>query len=164
MRLFRSEEERAREDAERKAQEEAAAIERAAAQQERTRREWLASPLGQATTAKELGHEFFEVQLNVGVLDGESVWGSRDATKDEATSSAEVLAEVERLGWRLEHVGYLFKMTGQSSSDRIFVGGEETAVSGVTVGIYLFRNDRSVPAPSTGGPEQGLSPEPAELR
>ena len=31
-------------------------------------------------------------------------------------------------------------ITGETSTNRAFVSGEATAVSGVTVGVYLFRN------------------------
>jgi hypothetical protein len=58
------------------------------------------------------------------------------------SSSARTLGEIERLGWRLEHVGYFFMITGETSTARVFVSGDNTAVSGVTVGVYLFRNTR----------------------
>jgi hypothetical protein len=41
---------------------------------------------------------------------------------------------------RLEHVSYIFMITGETSTQRVFASGEATAVSGVTVGVYLFRN------------------------
>jgi hypothetical protein len=44
------------------------------------------------------------------------------------------------LGWRLEHTGYYFMITGETSTDRMFVSGEATAISGITMGVYLFRN------------------------
>jgi hypothetical protein len=31
-------------------------------------------------------------------------------------------------------------ITGETSSARVFVSGDATAVSGITVGVYLFRN------------------------
>jgi hypothetical protein len=31
-------------------------------------------------------------------------------------------------------------VTGQTSTDRMFVSGEATAINGVTMGVYLFRN------------------------
>ncbi len=56
------------------------------------------------------------------------------------SSSAATLGEIEKLGWHLEHAGYYFMVTGETSTSRVFVTGEATAVSGVTVGVYLFRN------------------------
>lgn len=141
MGLFKSDEERAREDAERQAVAQAEQARREAAQKEQAYREWLASPIGQATVAKQVGQRFFELQMSVGYHQREAMWGSRDYTSnDQVISSAGMLGEIERLGWRLEHVGYVFQMTGQSSTERFFVSGEQTSVSGVTVGIYLFRN------------------------
>lgn len=141
MGLFKSDEEKAQEEAERAQQAQQEAARRDAAQHERARQAWLASPVGQATTAKEAGQAFFEVQMEVGRNEREAMWGMRDYTSSEqTTSSAGVLGEIEKLGWRLEHVGHVFKMTGQSSSERVFLSGEQTSVSGVTVGIYLFRN------------------------
>ena len=31
-------------------------------------------------------------------------------------------------------------VTGETSTDRVFVTGQAIAVSGITVGVYLFRN------------------------
>lgn len=141
MGLFKSDEEKAREEAEREQEAQQAAARREAAQHERARQAWLASPIGQATAARDAGQAFFEVQLQVGRHEHEAMWGMRDySSSEETASSAGVLGEIEKVGWRLEHVGYVFKMTGQSSSERILFSGEQTSVSGVTVGIYLFRN------------------------
>lgn len=141
MGLFSSDEERARKEAERGERERALADQQRAKSEARARQEWAASPLGQATLAKEAGQTFFEIQVEVGRAEGQAMWGTRDyASSEQITSSAELLGEIERLGWRLEHAGYVFRMTGQSSTERMFVSGEESAVSGVTLGIYLFRN------------------------
>ena len=43
-------------------------------------------------------------------------------------------------------------VTGQSSTERVFLSGENTAVTGAMVGVYLFRNDRTVAAPADAGP------------
>jgi hypothetical protein len=56
------------------------------------------------------------------------------------SSSAATLGEIEKLGWRLEHAGYYFMITGETSTARVFASGEATAVNGITVGVYLFRN------------------------
>ena len=141
MGLFSSDEDKARKEAERAEGERAFAEQQEARRQARARQEWAASPLGQATTAMEAGQVFFEIQLEVGRAEGQAMWGTRDyASSEQITSSAELLGEIERLGWCLEHVGYVFRMTGQSSTERMFVSGEESAVSGVTLGIYLFRS------------------------
>jgi hypothetical protein len=60
-----------------------------------------------------------------------------------SSSSAAILGEIESVGWRLEHAGYFYMITSETSSSRVFLSGEATAVSGVTVGVYLFRNTGS---------------------
>jgi hypothetical protein len=41
--------------------------------------------------------------------------------------------------WHLEHVGYYFMITREATTGRV-LGGDATAVNGVTIGVYLFRN------------------------
>jgi hypothetical protein len=141
--MFKSAEERAAERREREAEEareQAAEAERArAAEEQRQREAFLATPVGAATAAKKAGQAFFEVQLDVGAHVGSAGWGAAEG-RHTTSSSAVTLGEIERLGWRLEHASYFFMMTGETSTARVFVSGEATAISGVTVGVYLFRN------------------------
>lgn len=143
--MFKSSEEREAARREREAAEAQAEAERAEqarrAAEERQRAQWLASPLGAATAAMEEGQTFFEIQLQVGAHTGSAGFGSTDSRRSVASSAA-VLGEIEKLGWRLEHAGYYFMITGETSTARVFVSGEATAISGVTVGVYLFRNTR----------------------
>ena len=69
------------------------------------------------------------------------------------SSSAEVLAEVESLGWRLQHASYFHVVTGQSSTERVFLSGQEVAVQGVTMGAYLFSNPAAAGEPRNGMPQ-----------
>lgn len=146
--MFKSAEEREAERREREAQrlqEEATRTERERqAHEARERAAFLATPLGAATAAKEQGETFLEVQLEVGGHVGSAGFGSIEGRKT-TSSSATTLAEIERLGWRLEHASYFFMVTGETSTTRVFVSGEATAVSGVTVGVYLFRSSTSGP-------------------
>jgi hypothetical protein len=154
--VFKSAEEREAERREREAErarEEAARAERERqAEEHRRRAALLATPVGAATAAKEEGQRFFEVQLEVGKHTGNAGFGSADGRRT-TSSSAAILADIERLGWRLEHAGYVFLITGETSTARVFMSGEATAVSGVTVGVYLFRNtdSDSQPVPDTAG-------------
>ena len=119
------------------------AAERAAKELERARREFLASPIGQATTAKEQSQGFFEIQLKVGSSQRDStVWGTNNTNiaKNKTETHAGTLAAIEAIGWRLEHVGHVFVVTSESSRDKLLSTGQQTAVSGDTIGIYLFRN------------------------
>jgi hypothetical protein len=141
--MFKSAEEREAERREREAEqarEHAAAAEQArVAEEQHKRAAFMATPVGAATVAKEAGQEFFEVQLEVGGHTGSAGFGSTGGRRT-TSSSAATLGEIEKLGWRLEHAGYYFMVTSETSTDRIFLSGEATAVSGVTVGVYLFRN------------------------
>lgn len=149
--MFKSAEEREAERREREAQqaqEQAARAEQARQdQQARERAAFLATPVGAATAAKEAGQAFLEVQLEVGGHAGSAGWGAVEGRRTSASSAA-TLAQIEELGWRLEHASYFFMVTGETSTARTFVSGEATAVSGVTVGVYLFRNT-SCPEPAT---------------
>ncbi|HEX6232845.1 MAG TPA: hypothetical protein VFZ63_06940 [Jiangellaceae bacterium] len=149
--MFKSAHEREAERREREAQrarEEAARAERERqAQEARERAAFLATPVGAATAAKEEGQTFFEVQLEVGGHVGSAGFGSIEGRRT-TSSSAETLAEIEKLGWRLEHASYFFMITGETSTARVFLSGEATAVSGVTVGVYLFRNRSANPEPT----------------
>jgi hypothetical protein len=103
----------------------------------------LPSPMSQATTAKEQGQGFFEIQLKVGSSQRDStVFGGNNDNieRTRIQSHAGTLAAIESIGWRLEHVGYVFVVTSESSRDKMLRTGQQTAVSGDTIGIYLFRN------------------------
>jgi hypothetical protein len=148
--MFKSAEEREAERREREAEqarEQAARAEQARLTEEKRSLEtYRSTPVGAATLAKEEGHRFFEVQLEVGGHTGEAGFGTIDGRRT-TSSSAVILGEIESLGWRLEHAGYFFMITGETSTARVFISGEATAVSGVTVGVYLFRN--TAPHPTT---------------
>jgi hypothetical protein len=141
--MFKNAEERESERREREAEqtrEQAARAEQARLAEEKRRLDaYRSTPVGAATLAKEEGHPLFEVQLEVGGHTGDAGFGTIDGRRT-TSSSAVVLGEIESLGWRLEHAGYFFMITGETSTARVFISGEATAVSGVTVGVYLFRN------------------------
>jgi hypothetical protein len=141
--VFKSAEEREAERREREAaqaREQAARAEQArTAEEQRKREAFRATPVGAATLAKEEGQRFLEIQLEVGGHAGDAWFGSTEGRRT-ASSSAAILGEIEKLGWRLEHVGYYFMVTGETSTSRVFLSGEATAISGVTIGVYLFRN------------------------
>jgi hypothetical protein len=141
--MFKSAEEREIERREKEAQRTKDAADREErerqADEARQRAAFLATPVGAATVAKEEGHPFLEVQLEVGGHVGSAGFGSIQGRRTTASSAA-TLGEIEQLGWRLEHVSYIFMITGETSTQRVFASGEATAVSGVTVGVYLFRN------------------------
>lgn len=101
-----------------------------------------ATPEEQALAAYEAGEGFLELQMEVGAsLRRTPTWrpGENHRVSEHTTDPTGTLEAIEAIGWHLEHVGYVFVVTGQNSVDRALSSGQETAVSGKTVGIYLFR-------------------------
>lgn len=141
--MFKSAEEREAERRDREAErvrvEAARAEQQRQAEEQRRRAEFLTTPVGAATAAKEAGERFLEIQLEVGGHTGSASFGAAEGQRTVA-SSARTLGEVEEVGWHLEHASYFFMVTGETSTARVFLSGEATSVSGVTVGVYLFRN------------------------
>ncbi len=109
---------------------------------EKERQVWLQSPLGEATQAKESGNGFFEIELEIAISTRSVVFGTGDFAygKNKKTDYSELLSQIESIGWRLEHVGYYFMITGEESRDKFLASGQHTAVKGKTMGVYLFRN------------------------
>lgn len=103
---------------------------------------------GRAAAAKARGDGFFQAQIHVSTLNGESSWGSASATFRRTDDHGDVLGEIEAQGWHLDHVGYVFVETGSVSSNRVLGTGQGTAMRGVVTGIYLFRNTDPRPTPS----------------
>ncbi len=105
---------------------------------------WLQTPHGMATTAKEAGNGFFEVELEIGSSKRSVVFGSSDFGSHKKSDFTGLLSQIEDIGWKLEHVGYYFMITGETSRDKFLASGQNTAVNGKTMGVYLFRNSENV--------------------
>ena len=101
---------------------------------------WLQTPLGLATTAKETGNGFFEIELEIGSSKRTVAFGTADFGGHKKSDFTGVLSQIESIGWRLEQVGYYFLITGETSRDKFLASGQNTAVNGKTMGVYLFRN------------------------
>jgi hypothetical protein len=108
--------------------------------QARLHQAWLASPVGLATTAKENGNGFFELELEIGSSSRSVTFGSGDFGSHKKQDFTGLLSQIESIGWHLEHVGYYFMVTGESSRDKFLASGQNVAVNGKTMGVYLFRN------------------------
>jgi hypothetical protein len=107
-------------------------------------RAWLATPLGMATSAKEAGNGFFEIELEIGSSKRNVSFGTGDFGNHKKSDFSGLLSQIEDLGWKLEHVGYYFMITGETSRDKFLASGQNTAVNGQTMGVYLFRNSANV--------------------
>jgi hypothetical protein len=101
---------------------------------------WLATPIGMATSAKESGNGFFEIELEIGSSKRQVSFGSADFGKHKKSDFTGLLSQIESVGWHLEQVGYYFMITGETSRDKFLASGQNTAVNGKTMGVYLFRN------------------------
>ena len=129
----KSEEERKKEQEERRVQEETK-------KKEKAHQAWLQTPLGMATTAKEEGNGFFEIELEIGSSKRNVSFGTGDFGSHKKSDFTGLLSQIEDIGWKLEHVGYYFMITGETSRDKFLASGQHTAVNGKTMGVYLFRN------------------------
>jgi hypothetical protein len=140
MGMFKSDEEKAAEKAERERVEAARQKALQAAAVEAAEHKRIAGPVGQAEVAKQAGLRFYEVQLDVGMTSGSATFGEATGTETRSSTHLGTLGEIEALGWRLEHVGYVYQVTGEETTDKFVTTVQRVAVSGKTVGIYLFRN------------------------
>jgi len=101
--------------------------------------------LATARTAHERGDTILQLQIESGRLAGaSSSWGSSENLAVSDPDVGWLLGHVEAIGWRLEHVGYVFVETGSSSSARILSTGEGTVNRGEIVGYYVFRRAATV--------------------
>src|SRR5664279_4808153 len=100
-----------------------------AATRERAAQEYAASPLGRAEAARERGDGFFQIHLPVTTLSGDRSWfGSSDNRIEPVRNvrrdgKPDILTQIEDVGWRLEHVGYVFVETGATTSGRMLTSG-----------------------------------------
>jgi hypothetical protein len=91
-----------------------------------------------ATAARNRGERFFEFEIELGHVGGDSRWGSSDGTI-RWTPQAYVIGQIEECGWQLVDVGYVYVSTGAQSSNRVIRTGEGTVERGTVAAIYLFR-------------------------
>jgi hypothetical protein len=134
----KTEDEKAAEQAEKDEARQAKADQRAAEAYWRT-------PVGKATAAFQNGDGFFQLESEVSALAGApSGFGSSTNVIRHRGGPTDVLGQIEAIGWRLEHVGYVFIETGSTSTNRVLSTGQGTVTRGNVTGIYLFRREESV--------------------
>lgn len=112
---------------------------READQLQKLRREFLASPVGQAQTAFERGDHVFQYSINVMTQQAIIVAMVGSSTSKKTTDPAEVLNAVCAAGWELVNGSFVFVEEGQQSRDKFLASGQNVAVKGTTYGYYLFR-------------------------
>jgi hypothetical protein len=126
-------------DPEKEAQKQREAEEHARQQEEAA---FLASPVGRARTARSSAQRFFEIILPISATDrtmGGMLSGDKTMRTVRSDDHHTVLEQIENEGWRLEHAGYVFQETGTVSRDKLLSSGQTSAITGMIVGVYLFR-------------------------
>ena len=124
-------------------------------QEAQQRREWATTDHGRAKLAHDAGEMFFQIQRVVSKTRGALMIGA--LTQEVKGPSGfdrlfnklvgarndlpitQTLAVVEHLGWRLMDVGYVYRQTAAESRDYLLRSGQDVAMSGELVAIYLFR-------------------------
>jgi len=101
---------------------------------------WLLSPEGRAATAKDRGDGFFEIELELGRSNRDVSFGTADTGSYSRSTYTDVLSAIESAGWLLIQAGYYFMPTGESSRDKFLASGQNVAINGKSMGVYLFRN------------------------
>jgi hypothetical protein len=150
-----------RKDPEKEQQKSAEREERASRQiaareeQERAKREavFWASWEGQARAARMEGRTLFQVAIPLSQTQRTALgfFSGDTTTKTRKTSPLGVLESIEKEGWRLEHVGYVFEETGSVSRDKLLSSGQTSQITGMILGIYLFRATDSQAVSNIGG-------------
>ena len=102
--------------------------------------EFNVSPAGQARAAKAAGMRIFQIDVPLSKTKGQTVaMIGAFAHSSKTLNYAHVIQSIEDEGWRLDHVGYVYRVTGSESRDKFMASGQQEAVSGEIVGIYIFR-------------------------
>ena len=125
-----------------KTDEERAKKEQKKLEKENRKREaaFAATPAGQARAAKAAGLKIFQMDVPLSKTTGYTETMTRAyAESSETKDYSSTIQSIEEEGWRLDHVGYVYRITGSVSRDKFLASGQQEAVSGEIVGIYIFR-------------------------
>lgn len=101
--------------------------------------EWLKTPQGRSRTAYERGDVVFQAAIVIADHYGSieaMVGGSVDV---KATDPTQVLNYICAEGWDLITGTVVFAPGMQESRDKFLSSGQQVAISGTTIGYYLFR-------------------------
>ncbi|MDP8929874.1 MAG: hypothetical protein M3O70_15220 [Actinomycetota bacterium] len=133
---------KAEKEARKQAERETREAERQRQENERQWAEFWATPVGQARAAREGGDVLFQISLPVRDTRRTALpamtHNMQTATK-ERTGHGELLSAIEKEGWTLIHAGFVFEQHGQASRDKFLASGQQVAIDGQTVGVYVFR-------------------------
>jgi len=116
-------------------------IERRLEKEEEREKKFLASPQGKARKAFKSGAKLFQIDLRVSETKGGVIAMSGTYTDAVKFENVNKLEEIEREGWKLENTGYVYRVLESVSRDKFLSSGQQEAISGEIVGIYIFRRD-----------------------
>lgn len=117
------------------------------------------TPVGQARMAFNMGYRFFQTQFEVRHQTGATLAmaGAFTASKDNDPTA--LLNAIADEGWDLVTASFVFVTTGEASRDKFASSGQNIAISGSTVGYYVFRRseqhqtrDTAETSPHLGSP------------
>lgn len=132
---------------ERKRQQREAEKERERARQRREN--FLRSPKGMARSAWEAKRKVWQFLEVISETTGNVVpmtgaytadeHGDIGIQKSKGRAQDSPIEQIESEGWTLDNAGYVFQETGSVSRDKFLSSGQQEAVSGRILGIYIFR-------------------------
>jgi|CXWL01.1.fsa_nt_gi hypothetical protein len=96
-------------------------------------------PADQARAAKAAGVRLFQLALPLSQTTGHAVAMVGTYASTTTARHASILDSIEAEGWRLEHAAYVYRVTGSVSRDKFLSSGQQEAVHGEIVGVYIFR-------------------------
>jgi len=101
---------------------------------------FAASPTGQARAAKAAGKTIFQIDIPLSQTVGRTVgMVGAHARSTQVVDPSRTIEAIENEGWHLEHASYVYRVTGSVSRDKFLSSGQQEAVNGETLGIYIFR-------------------------
>jgi len=101
--------------------------------------EFWRSPVGQARAAWDAGAKLFQTALELSSTEGHVVAMQGAYATTDTKDHTSALDSIEAEGWWLEHAAYVYRVTGSVSRDKFLSSGQQEAVHGEIVGIYIFR-------------------------
>ena len=110
--------------------------------EEKARQEWFASPTGQARAATGRGDLLLQVSFDVVEQAGQIAWSAMASTPDVRSTSNDpttTLNAIAAEGWDLVSASFTFVQTKEQSREAVVGTRQMTAISGKTVGYYVFR-------------------------
>ena len=106
-------------------------------------RAFQASPVGQARIAFQRGDRVFQYAHNVMSQKAVVVKIVGARSPPSTADPSVILYSVCNEGWELVNGSFVFVETGQQSRDKFMASGQNVAVSGATVGYYLFKRSEA---------------------